>query len=76
VLAERPSMERRNLSKIKKDAVRSGEGQLRDKSSEGDKAEKEAKAAADAKAEELRIALETKTEQGKSTLGDLPKPGR
>jgi hypothetical protein len=39
-----------------------------------EKAEKEAKAAAAAKAEELRIAWETKIEQGKSTLGDLPKP--
>jgi hypothetical protein len=38
------------------------------------KAEKEAKAAADLKAEELRIALETKTEQGKSTLGNLHTP--
>jgi len=37
-----------------------------------DKAEKEAKATADAKEEELRVASETKSEQGKSTLGDLP----
>ncbi len=57
------------------DDVKSAEKQARDKSSEDDQAEKEAKAAADAKAEELRIALETKIEQGKSTLGDLPKPG-
>jgi hypothetical protein len=45
-----------------------------DKSAEAQKAEKEAEVTAAAKAEELRIALETKTEQGKSTLGDLPKP--
>lgn len=57
------------------DDVRSAEEKARGKSSEDDKAEKEAKAAADAKAEELRVALETKIEQGKSTLGDLPKPG-
>ncbi|MBV8378933.1 MAG: hypothetical protein JO279_18225 [Verrucomicrobia bacterium] len=44
-------------------------------SSADNKAEEAAKAAADMKAEELRIALETKTEQGKSTLGNLPKPG-
>jgi hypothetical protein len=43
---------------------------------ESEQSEKAAKAAADAKAEELRIALETKTEQGKSTLGGgLPNTG-
>ncbi|MBV9645372.1 MAG: hypothetical protein JO334_17580 [Verrucomicrobia bacterium] len=58
------------------DEIKSAEEPVvRDESPEGNKAEKEAKAAADAKAEELRIALETKTEQGKSTLGDLPKSG-
>lgn len=56
------------------DDVRSADEQARGKSPEDDKAEKEAKAAAAAKAEELRVALETKIEQGKSTLGDLPKP--
>jgi hypothetical protein len=57
------------------DEFRSAEERVPDESTEGNKAEKDAKAAAHAKAEELRIALETKTEQGKSTLGDLPKPG-
>ena len=54
------------------DDVRSAEEQARGKSPQGDNAEKKAKAAADAKAEELRVALETRTEQGKCTLGDLP----
>jgi hypothetical protein len=46
----------------------------REKSAEAEKAEKKAESTAAAKAEELRTALETKTEQWKSTLGDLPKP--
>jgi hypothetical protein len=46
----------------------------REKFAEAEKAEKEAESTAAAKAEELRTALETKTEQWKSTLGDLPKP--
>jgi putative MATE family efflux protein len=41
-----------------------------------EKAEEEARAAANAKSEELRLASEVKIEQGESTLGDLPKPGR
>jgi hypothetical protein len=56
------------------DDARSAKKQAGGKSPEDDKAEKEAQVALDAKAEELRIALETKTEQGKSTPGDLPKP--
>jgi hypothetical protein len=56
------------------DEARSAEERTRGKFPEDDKAGKEAQVAADAKAEELRNALETKTEQGKSTLGDLPKP--
>ena len=56
------------------DNVRSAEDQAPGKAPEVDRAEKEAKTAANAKAEELRIALETKIEQGKSTLGDLPTP--
>jgi hypothetical protein len=55
------------------DDVRSAEKE--GESSPGENAEKNAKAAAEAKAEELRIALEAKTEQGKSTLGDLPTAG-
>ncbi len=55
------------------DNVRSAEKE--GESSPGENAEKNAKAAAEAKAEELRIALEAKTEQGKSTLGDLPTAG-
>ena len=55
------------------DDVRPSEEEAQGKSAEGEKSEKDAKAAADAKAEELRVALETRTEQGKSTLGDLPK---
>ncbi len=39
-------------------------------------AEKEAKAAADVKSEELRVGLETTIEQGESTLGDLTKHRR
>ena len=35
-------------------------------------AARKAKAASEAKAEELRAALETKVEQGKCSLGDLP----
>lgn len=35
-------------------------------------AARKAQAAAEAKAEELRAALQSKGEQGKSTLGDLP----
>jgi hypothetical protein len=54
---------------------KSGSGEERAESAEDTEAEKKAKAAADAKAEELRIALETKTEQGKSTLGNLHTPG-
>jgi hypothetical protein len=55
------------------DDVKSSAEKDRDESEQGEKA---AKAAADAKAEELRVALETKTEQGKSTLGGLPNIGR
>jgi hypothetical protein len=54
-----------------KDAAEKGRGE----SEQGEKVERAAKAAADANAEELRIALETKTEQGKSTLGGLPNAG-
>jgi hypothetical protein len=57
------------------DDVKSSADKDRGESEPGEKGEKAAKAAADAKAEELRIALETKTEQGKSTLGGLPKTG-
>jgi hypothetical protein len=39
-----------------------------------DAATKEAKEAANAKAEELRAALQSKSEQGKSSLGSLPVP--
>jgi hypothetical protein len=53
--------------------VRPSDEEAQGKSAEGDESEKDAKAAADAKADELRVALETRTEQGKSTLGDLPK---
>jgi putative MATE family efflux protein len=41
-----------------------------------DKAAEEAKAAADVKSEELRVALETTIEQGESTLGDSAKTDR
>jgi hypothetical protein len=53
------------------DDVRSADEQARGKSPEDDKAEKEAKAAAAAKAEELRVALETKARcrTSASTLG-------
>jgi hypothetical protein len=53
------------------DDMKPGEKEDQEKSA---KAEKEAESNAAAKAEELRTALETKTEQWKSTLGDLPKP--
>ena len=55
------------------DDVRSADEQARGKSLEDDKAEKEAKAAAAAKAEELRVALETKIEQGKSNTWRFAK---
>lgn len=54
--------------------VKIGNEEDRGKSAEAEKAEKDAETSAAAKAEELRTALETKTEQWKSTLGDLPKP--
>lgn len=57
------------------DDVKSSAEKDRGESEQNEKGEKAAKAAADAKAEELRIALETKTEQGKSTLGGLPNTG-
>jgi hypothetical protein len=44
---------------------------LRTNPPENDRARK-AQAAAEAKAEELRAALQSKGEQGKSSLGDLP----
>jgi hypothetical protein len=56
------------------DSVKPGDEEGGEKSAEAEKAEKEAESSAAAKAEELRAALETKTEQWKSTLGDLPKP--
>jgi hypothetical protein len=56
------------------DDVKPDDAEDREESAEAKKAEKEAESTAAAKAEELRTALETKTEQGKSTLGDLPKP--
>jgi hypothetical protein len=57
------------------DDVKNSAEKDRGESEQGEKGEKAAKAAADAKAEELRVALETKTEQGKSTLGGLPNVG-
>lgn len=39
---------------------------------EESEAARKAKAASEAKAEELRVALETKVEQGKSGFGSLP----
>jgi hypothetical protein len=54
-----------------KEVTREQESKSQEEQEQSDAATK-AKVASKAKAEELRAALETKIEQGKSSLGDLP----
>jgi hypothetical protein len=51
------------------DVAREEESENKGEQSE---AARKAKVASEAKAEELRVALETKVEQGKSGIGNLP----
>ena len=56
------------------DVKKIGDQEDQEKSAEAEKAEKDAESTASAKAEELRTALETKTEQWMSTLGIYQSP--